>query len=106
MKNLFFILLLTVAFHGHSKAEDFSNLITFNKALDEAFKIVMNSPYKNITVWTDSGSISGEFLKRTDGVLIMREDTGSVHLKSNKTKVNYVFVNFASIKSIAITTVE
>jgi hypothetical protein len=79
----------------------FSDQMTMEDAVDSALKLVDDSVYKEIEVLTEAGRFSGELVKRSGDVMILKTKTGSIHLKTNKEKINYVLVNIKSIVGIS-----
>ncbi len=80
---------------------EFSGQMSMPEAIDAALKMVEESVYKDVEVLTNAGRISGELVKRSGDVLILKTMTGVVHLKTNKEKINYVLVNVNAIVGIS-----
>lgn len=68
--------------------------------VDVALAQIKDSPYKSISVLTESGTMTGEFVKRSGDVLILKTDTGAIHLGSGKAKFSYVMVDVNKVISV------
>jgi hypothetical protein len=80
--------------------------LTFANAVEQSILAVESSAYKNIQVMTNAGVISGEFAQKTNDVLILKEYTGSTHVKTGKEKVALTFIKLDSIVSVSVYILE
>ena len=79
----------------------FPDQMTMEDAVDTALAQVEQSTYKDVEVLTTAGSVSGEYLKRSGEVLILKRKTGNIHLQLKKEKINYILIDVKNIISIA-----
>lgn len=101
----FFACLWSLTFSVHGETH-FADKMAMEDAVDSALKLVDGSVYKEIEVLTQAGRFSGELVKRSGDVLILKTKTGSIHMKTNKEKINYVLVNIKSIVGISFYTLD
>lgn len=80
--------------------------LNFKNAIDKSLSMIKESSYKDITVITNGGSLTGEYVKKTKEVLVLKSKTGSINLKSNKEKIIYIFVDLKSIVAISVNVLE
>jgi len=78
----------------------------FDAAIDECVSIAQETGYKDLNVLTNQGSIVGEFVQKTEQVLILREDTGITHSKTGKEKVALSFIKLDTIIAISVYTLD
>jgi hypothetical protein len=101
----FFACLMTLAFSAYAEP-DFSDKMLMGDALNTALKQVDLSVYKDIEVLTHAGRVSGELVKQSGEVLILKTKTGRIDLKTNKEKINYVLVDTKSVVGISFYTLD
>lgn len=59
------------------------------------------SEYKQVEVVTAGGTFSGEIVKQSGDVLILKQMTGKMNLKHNKERVQYFLVNISAVTGIS-----
>jgi hypothetical protein len=100
-----FACLLSLTFSAYAEPE-FSDMVSMDDALNTALKQVDGSVYKDVEVLTCSGRVSGEVVKRSGNVLILKTKTGRTDMKTNKEKINYILVDTESIVGISFYTLD
>lgn len=85
---------------------NFSPTLKFDDVIDKSLSLIKESGYKNIDVITRSGSFSGEFINKTEEVLILKMKTGSTNLKAGKEKMQLSLIRLDSIEAISIYILE
>jgi hypothetical protein len=97
---LSFYLFLTVpsAYSDSATPENLSFSSAITLSLDQLDK----SPYKSLDVQTVSGSFSGDFVSKTEEVLILRNKTNSIHMKSGKEKIILTYIDVSKITAISV----
>jgi len=80
--------------------------LNFNDSIEQSILAAQNSGYKEISVSTDNGTFIGEYVQKTNEVLILRENTGTIHSNSGKEKVRLSFIKLESILAISVYILE
>lgn len=75
-------------------------------AIKNVIAQVRKSEYKQIEVTTTNGTFSGELVKQSGDVLILRQMTGNMNLKHNKERVQYILVNLGAVTGISFHTLD
>jgi len=105
-KSLLGISLILLFISNAYAKPPFPSDLSFSDAIDRSLALVNKGTYKNITILTSSGTLTGELLQKTKEVLILKTKTGSINLNSGKEKVQMSFVDIKTIESILIETSE
>jgi hypothetical protein len=100
-----FACLLILGFSSYAEPV-FSDKMTMGDALNTALKQVGSSAYKDVEVMTHAGHVSGELVKRSGDVLILKTKTGRIDMKTNKEKINYILVDTKSVVGISFYTLD
>lgn len=90
-----------ILFSSSAMAEAaFPDTMNMSSAISNVISQVGKSDYKEIEVVTKGGSLSGEFVKQSGTVLILKRRTNSINMKTNKEKIQYTLIDINSIMSI------
>jgi len=100
------LILLMFAINNAYAESQFSSDLSFSDAIDKSLSLAKEANYTEINVMTTSGPVSGELVKKTKEVLILKTKTGSTNLKTGKEKVLITFINLKTIESISAYTLE
>jgi hypothetical protein len=76
--------------------------LSFSSAIKLSIEQLEKSPYKTLQVQTESGVFSGDYVNKTDEVLILKTKTNTIHMKSGKDKVVLTYINISSIIAISV----
>jgi hypothetical protein len=76
--------------------------LSFSSAIKLSIEQLENSPYKTLEVQTEAGVFSGDYVSKTDEVLILKTKTNSIHMKSGKEKVILTYINISNITAISV----
>ncbi len=79
----------------------FPDQMSMDGAIDAVLAQVEKANYKDIEVMTTAGSFSGEFVKKSGEVLILKKKTGSIHLATQKEKARYMVIDLKEIAGIS-----
>ncbi|TEW51488.1 hypothetical protein [Psychromonas algicola] len=80
--------------------------LNFNDAIEQSILAAQESGYKDISVTTENGTIVGEYVQKTNEVLILKEETGITHSKTGKEKVELSFIKLDTIIAISVYILE
>lgn len=80
--------------------------LNFNDAIEQSILAAQESGYKDISVTTENGTIVGEYVQKTNEVLILKEETGITHSKTGKEKVELSFIKLDTIIAISFYILE
>lgn len=75
-------------------------------AIKNVISQVNKSDYKEIEVITTNGTVSGEFVKQSGDVLILKRMSGNINLKHNKERVQYTIVNIRDVIGVSFSTLD
>jgi len=74
----------------------------FSTAIENSLNQLKDSPYKELEVYTTSGSFSGSLVSQSGEVIVLKTKTGSTHLKSGKEKVLLTSIDVKTITAISV----
>ncbi len=74
----------------------------FSTAIENSLNQMKGSPYKELEVYTTSGSFSGNLVSQSASVIVLETKTGSTHLKSGKEKVLLTSIDVKTITAISV----
>ena len=75
-------------------------------AINNAISQVNKSDYKDMEITTTGGAVSGEFVKLSGSVLVLKRKSGNINLKHNKERVQFIMVDVNSIIGISFSTLD
>lgn len=90
------LLSMVVTTTANSSDKDFST------AIENSLNQLKDSPYKELEVYTTSGSFSGKLFSQSVEVIVLKTKTGSTHLKSGKEKMLLTSIDVKTITAISV----
>lgn len=75
-------------------------------AIKNVIAQVNKSDYKEVSLLTTAGTITGEFVKQSGDVIIVKKKSGSMNLKHNKERVQYTLVNVNQVIGIEFSSLD
>lgn len=79
----------------------FTDDMKISTALNHAITAINKSDYKDMELTTTGGKVSGEFVKLSGSVLILKQKSGNINIKHNKDKIQYILVDVNNIIGIS-----
>jgi hypothetical protein len=101
-KTLILSFFILIALTNANAEVVISEKLSFSSAIKLSIEQLEKSPYKTLEVQTESGVFSGDYVSKTDEVLLLRTKTNTIHMKSGKEKVILTYINISSITAISV----
>lgn len=80
--------------------------MTFDAALSQSVIDAKSSGYQELIVATTGGVFRGEFVQQTNEVLVLKQNTGTTHLKTGKEKIALSYIRIDTIVAVSVHTIE